>query len=442
MKSFDRIALILGLLVIAFSLVFTGCGVETEEAETSQKENNEETNNNEVFEPATWTQNTDNTDFQDGTYRGYFGDGGDMQVNVQFTLEDNEITDINFRHLEYGGDDYLESEDDTIVGLKEQHKELLDYLEGEDVRTSLEGLYEPGEIVDDEIDGDSGATLRANKIAYAVRDGLNKGVYSFDGEVPEGYNPVLGESFEDGTYRGVFGDGGDMQVNVQFSLEDNVITDISFRHLYYSGDDYLESADETIEGFKEQHKELLDHLEGNDIRESLVDLYKPGDIVDSEVDGISGATLRSNKIISAVRDGLNKGVYSGDIADAYTPLPGHSFEDGTYRGIFEDGGDMQVNTQFTLEDNVITEIDFRHLYYGGEDYLETDDLTFGAIGEQHLDLLDYVEGEDIRVVIADLYEPGDIVETEVDGFSGATIRSNKIIYSIVDGLNKGIYTLP
>ncbi|ACB84359.1 FMN-binding protein [Natranaerobius thermophilus] len=447
--NYRRILLLIGVLTLVFTLVLTGCGAEEaadkneEDQEEKQEEEEQEAENNDnnELEQIAWNQNTGNEDYQDGTYRGVFSDGGEMQVNVQFTLEDNEITDIDFRHLTYGGEDYLEPDDDTTEGLKEQHMELLDYLEGEDVRTGLAALYEPGGIVDDEVDGFSGATLRANKISYAVRDGLNRGVYSFD-DIPEGYNPVLGESFEDGTYRGVFSDGGEMQVNVQFTLENNEITEIDFRHLAYDGDDYLESENELVVGIKDQHKELLDYLEGTDIRDSLVDLYEPGEIVEDEVDGFTGATLRSNKIISAMKDGLNKGVYSGDIAEAYTPHPDYSFEDGTYRGIFEDGGEMQVNTQFTLEDNVITEIGFRHLSYGGEDYLESDDDTIEGIKEQHKELIDHLEGTDIRVSLADLYEPGEIVEDDVDGFTGATLRSNKIIYSVVDGLNKGIYSQP
>lgn len=39
-------------------------------------------------------------------------------------------------------------------------------------------------------------------------------------------------------------------------------------------------------------------------------MYEPGDIVKEEVDGFTGATIRAGKIISAVRDGLNRGVYS------------------------------------------------------------------------------------------------------------------------------------
>jgi len=116
--------------------------------------------------------------YEDGTYRGVFIDSGEIQVNVQFTLEDNIVTAARFRHLAYGGMDYRDSEDSTVQGLLDQHEQLLEYLEGKDIREALDDLFEPGNIVTDEIDGYSGATLRGNKIISAARDALNRGVYS------------------------------------------------------------------------------------------------------------------------------------------------------------------------------------------------------------------------------------------------------------------------
>lgn len=118
-------------------------------------------------------------------------------------------------------------------------------------------------------------------------------------------------SYENGTYRGAFLDSGYMQVNVQFKLEDNIIKSISFRHLEYSGVNYLtEKENKTVLGLKDQYQQLANHLIGKDIRDSLVELYKPANIVTNKVDAFTGATLRSSKIVSAVRDGLNRGPYS------------------------------------------------------------------------------------------------------------------------------------
>lgn len=114
--------------------------------------------------------------------------------------------------------------------------------------------------------------------------------------------------YEDGTYRGTFIDRDDVQVNVQFTLENNVITSIGYRRLSHRGIDYLEPEDATTEALAEQHLQILEHLEGRDLRYHLDDLYDPSGFVD-DMDGFSGATIRANKVISAIRDGLNRGVY-------------------------------------------------------------------------------------------------------------------------------------
>jgi len=121
--------------------------------------------------------------------------------------------------------------------------------------------------------------------------------------------PAEGDvSYEDGTYRGAFIDRDAVQVNIQFTLEDNIVTSIGYRLLSHRGIDYLEPETEATEALKDQHEQILDYLEGKDIREHLADLYEPGDFVE-DVDGFSGATIRANKVISAVRDALNRGVY-------------------------------------------------------------------------------------------------------------------------------------
>ena len=121
-----------------------------------------------------------------------------------------------------------------------------------------------------------------------------------------------------------------------------------------------------------------------------------------------------------------------------------SFEDGTYRGTYSDRNEMNVSTQFTLEDNIVTAIRHRHLMYRGVDYLDDDASdTYKAIALQHQKAIEYLIGQDIRDVLSHLYEPGEYVDfgdvEEVDGFAGATIRSNKDISAIVDGLNRGVY---
>ena len=117
-------------------------------------------------------------------------------------------------------------------------------------------------------------------------------------------------SYEDGRYRGVYIDRDEVQVVIQFDIEDNIVQSISFRWLAYGGTDYRASEDELIQAITAQHQEAIDYLIGKDIREALEDLYTPGEIGISDVsDAFTGATIRSNKIVSAIRDALNRGVY-------------------------------------------------------------------------------------------------------------------------------------
>lgn len=116
--------------------------------------------------------------------------------------------------------------------------------------------------------------------------------------------------FEDGSYRGVFIDKDEIQVNIEFSLEDNRVTGIRYRHLRAEGREYLKADDGTREArLRDEYRKLVEYLIGKDIRMHLADLYRPETIA-ADVDGLSAATMRSSKMISAIRDGLNRGVYS------------------------------------------------------------------------------------------------------------------------------------
>lgn len=116
-------------------------------------------------------------------------------------------------------------------------------------------------------------------------------------------------SYDDGIYRGDFFDKGKMEVNVQFTLQSNVVRNISFRYLAYKDVDYLESDAEKSLIVRQQHQELAEYLKGKEVRQSLDALYGPDAIIKNEADGLTGATIRSGKVLSALRDGLNRGVY-------------------------------------------------------------------------------------------------------------------------------------
>lgn len=115
---------------------------------------------------------------------------------------------------------------------------------------------------------------------------------------------------EDGIYRGVFIDGDSIQINVEFVLQDGIVQEVSFRHLRRDDDYHLHATEEPYRSVIQQYQEALNHLVGKKMETHLRDLYTPQEIVNTQVDGYTAATLRSNKILSAIRDGLNRGVYS------------------------------------------------------------------------------------------------------------------------------------
>lgn len=430
--------------LLATGMIVTACGNNENEANNDPAnndpvENNDNDNNEENMEENNDDNNEDNEtaaepagdgEFDDGTYRGIFEDRDAEQVGIQFTLEGDVITEASFRHMYYGGDDYLEAEEDTpIAAFRDQYEQALEHLVGQSV-DAIDDLYEPGDFVDD-MDGFSGATIRGNKMASAMNDGLNRGVYS----PANGVSAPAFDDLDDGTYRGFYSDRNDMQVGVQFSLENNEITEASYRHLYYGNDDYLDAEEGTpIDDLRQQYVDAVENFVGHSINE-IHALHNPGDFVD-DVDGFSGATIRGNKVFSAMMDAVNRGVYSPD-GDVTVRDMSH-IGDGRYRGNFGDRNAMQVGVQFHVEDGQFTDLTFRHMAYGGDDYLEAEEgSAIDDLRGQYEEALQYLEGQPVDAVFA-LHNPGDFVE-DVDGFTGATVRGNKIFSAVMDGLNRGIY---
>ncbi|AOM83812.1 FMN-binding protein [Salisediminibacterium beveridgei] len=430
--------------LVATGLVLTACGNNdnneavnenngnnndpVENNEPNENENDDNNENNENNETA--AEPAEDGEYDNGSYRGVYEDRGLEQVGVQFSLEGDTITEASFRQLAYGGDDYLDAEEGSAIDdFRGQYEEALEYLIGQSV-DAIDDLYEPGDFVED-VDGFSGATIRGNKIVSAMNDALNRGVYSPDNGVSA---PDFGD-LDDGTYRGFYGDRNDMQVGVQYSLEGNEITEASFRHLYYSGEDYLDAEEgSAIDEFRVQYEEALDYMVGQSI-DSIHQLHNPGDFVE-DVDGFSGATIRGNKIFSAMMDGAVRGVYSPD-GDVTAHDLG-DVADGTYRGNYGDRNEMQVGVQFSVENGEFTELNFRHLAYSDEDYLDAEEGSANYdFMVQYTEALEYLEGQPVDSVY-ELHSPGDFVE-DVDGFSGATIRGNKIFSAMMDALNRGQY---
>jgi len=115
------------------------------------------------------------------------------------------------------------------------------------------------------------------------------------------------------------------------------------------------------------------------------------------------------------------------------------YDDGRYRGVYQDRGEEQVGVQFDIENGLFSAITFRSLAYDGVDYLgiEEGSPAYG-LTEQHQQAIDYLIGKPVEAIF-DLYSPGDFVD-DVDGFTGATIRANKIFSAIMNGLQRGVYS--
>ncbi len=241
--------------------------------------------------------------------------------------------------------------------------------------------------------------------------------------------------YDDGSYRGVYVDRDGIQITIQFTLENDTFTDVSFRHLAYDGSNYLEFEEShVLSGVVSQYEQVVNYLVGKTI-ESVDDLYTPENIVD-DVDAFAGATLRANKVVSSIRDALNRGVYSP--AGEVTIRDFGQLTDGTYRGAYIDRDGIQVVVQFTLENNTFSSLSFRQLEYAGDNYrVKGDDDALYPIVIQHQQALDYLEGKPVEAVY-ELYNTADMVD-DIDAFAGATIRGNKIVSSIIDGINRGVY---
>ena len=112
---------------------------------------------------------------------------------------------------------------------------------------------------------------------------------------------ALASTYRNGTYRGNFLDRGENQVTVEFKLKDDIVISAKYRGLRYRGVDYLK--EEEIAQVRYEHEAILTHLVGKNIDDTLDDLYSPEKIE------MAGATIRSNKVRSAIKDALNRGAY-------------------------------------------------------------------------------------------------------------------------------------
>jgi len=244
-------------------------------------------------------------------------------------------------------------------------------------------------------------------------------------------------AYPDGIYRGFYYDGGIEQIAIQFEIKDGVFDSIVYRGVKYKDGNYMsEDASDAQKATLRQYRQLADYLLGKGV-EAIDDLYFPYDIVE-DVDAVTTATIQSSKLISALWDGLNRRPFK--LLDTSKLPTAPQYADGLYRGSYMEDGTEEVALEFTLRNGCFQDIRFRALQYKGEDYLSSQaSETVKQIAAQFEALLSHLEGQPVSSV-NDLYHPGDIAP-DADAFTGATIRSPKVISAIWDALNRHAYRI-
>ena len=115
-------------------------------------------------------------------------------------------------------------------------------------------------------------------------------------------------------------------------------------------------------------------------------------------------------------------------------VPKAQYPDGTYRGVYISGQETQVEVQFNLKNDVITDAKYRTLFYKGHDWLKEDD--FIAKNDGYMKLLERITNKKIQDVMPTMYNSEEIEK------GGATVREMKFRSALQYGLNLGPFKLP
>ncbi|MEG1850069.1 MAG: hypothetical protein RR197_05880, partial [Oscillospiraceae bacterium] len=212
--------------------------------------------------------------YPDGVYRGFFNDRSIEQLSVEFTMKDQAFESIEFRAINYKDGDYL-SEDATEIQrqVAAQYREATDYLTGRTV-TALFDLLRPTALVRD-MDAVTSATLNTGKLASALQDGLNRGV--FKPTETTLFLPI--PAYPDGIYRGFYNEGGIEQISVEFEYRDGRFISFAYRGLKdRTGDHLAQQLTPRQQQIADQYREATSYLVGK-TPEALWALYHPAGII-------------------------------------------------------------------------------------------------------------------------------------------------------------------
>lgn len=114
--------------------------------------------------------------------------------------------------------------------------------------------------------------------------------------------------------------------------------------------------------------------------------------------------------------------------------PKSQYPDGTYRGVYISGQETQVEVQFNLKNDVITDAKYRTLFYKGHDWLKEDEYV--AKNGGYMKLLERITNQKIQDVMPTMYNSEEIEK------GGATVREMKVRSALQYGLNLGPFKLP
>ena len=121
-------------------------------------------------------------------------------------------------------------------------------------------------------------------------------------------------------------------------------------------------------------------------------------------------------------------------AVAATKASKAQYPDGTYRGVYISGQETQVEVQFNLKNDVITDAKYRTLFYKGHDWLKEDEYV--AKNGGYMKLLERITNKKIQDVMPTMYNSEEIEK------GGATVREMKVRAALQYGLNIGPFKLP
>lgn len=211
----------------------------------------------------------------------------------------------------------------------------------------------PNRIIEEqslEVDAVSGATQTSNAIKHAIRNALAE---FFGGEPEEELEPVVLSQVQDGRYLGEGIGFFNEPVTVEVTVRGGIITAIEFVDLSSQTEEYVNIA---IPAMEEQ-------LIGRDN-------------LDADVN--TGATGTSRGILEAIENAL-RGEPIVNLDDV---------QDGTYEGTGTGFFDAPVSVSVTVENGVITSIEFTDLTSQTVDYakIAADAMEEQLVGSSNLDV--------------------------------------------------------